>query len=128
VTSQVGRNPIVTTNPGVKLTDFAAQTLWDVPKTFKDAVDGLLRQDAECMTPDNLVNHFEMTGFRDFLPRWSADDIERARTDGKIPILANWKERLASGQVGLDALMNLNAFYSFVTDQTALDDRIRSLL
>jgi hypothetical protein len=35
---------------------------------------------------------------------------------------------LASGQIGLDALMNLSARQSFVTDQTALDDRIRSMV
>ena len=48
--------------------------------------------------------------------------------DGKIPAYATWKDRLASGKVGLDALMNLSALYSFATDQKALDDRIRSQL
>ena len=39
-----------------------------------------------------------------------------------------WKEKLAHGQIGLDALMNLSALYSFATDQKALDDRIRLLI
>ena len=128
VTPQVGRNPIVTVNPGVKVTDFAGQTLWDVPKAFKDVVETLLRKDADRMVPDDIVEHFEISGFHDFLPRWS--DVDRAvvAADGKIPAFSRWKDRLASGQVGLDALMNLSAFYSFATDQKALDDRVRSLL
>jgi hypothetical protein len=55
-------------------------------------------------------------------------DVKTATKDGKIPVYATWKNRLASGQIGLDALMNLSARQSFVTDQTALDDRIRSMV
>ena len=65
-------------------------------------------------------------GFADFLPAWTAEDIARATTDGKIPVFKNWAERLRSRAIGLDALMNLSALRSFVTDQNALDDRIRS--
>lgn len=128
VTPQVGRNPIVTANPGTKVTDFAGQTLWDVPKAFKDVVEALLKKDADRMTPDDIAEHFAMSGFRDFLPRWSTEDRDAVAADGKIPVFARWKDRLSGGHVGLDALMNISAFYSFVTDQRALDDRVRSLL
>lgn len=128
VTPQVGRNPIVTANAGIKMTDFAAPTLWDVPKPFKDAVETLLRQDADRMAPEDIVSHFEMAGLHDLFPRWPAEAIEAVVADGKIPVYARWSEALASGAVGLDALMNLSALYSFVSDQKALDDRIRSVL
>ena len=128
ITPQIGRNPVVTTAPGVKLADFAGQTLWDVPKTFKDTVDTLLHKDAERLVPDDLQAHFEMNGFRDLLPRWTHEDRVTLAADGKIPVFAHWKDRLAAGHVGLDALLNASAFYSFVTDQRALDDRVRSLL
>ena len=48
--------------------------------------------------------------------------------DGKIPVYSKWKDRLASGEIGMDALMNLSAFYSFASDQEVLDARIESLI
>jgi transaldolase len=127
-TSQVANDPDVPLAPGVSLAQFAAETLWTVPQKFKDAVEDLLRKNLDTLKPDDLQTHFEKAGSGDFLPRWSAADIQTATKDGKIPVYATWKDRLASGKVGLDALMNLSALYSFATDQKALDDRIRSQL
>lgn len=128
VTSQVANDPQVPLAPGVTFEQFNAQTLWTVPAKFKAAVDDLLRKDLDALKPDDVQTHFEKASLADFLPRWSAADIQTASKDGKIPVYATWKNRLASGKVGLDALMNLSALYSFATDQKALDDRIRSLL
>lgn len=128
VTSQVANDPQMPLAPGVTLAQFGADSLWTVPQKFKDAVDGLLRKNLDTLKPDELQTHFEDAGFGDFLPRWSTADIQTALKDGKIPVYATWKDRLATGRVGLDALMNLSALYSFATDQKALDDRIRSLL
>ncbi|MGO9246820.1 MAG: transaldolase family protein [Verrucomicrobiia bacterium] len=128
VTSQVANDPEVPLAPGVTFAQFSGETLWTVPPKFKDAVEDLLRKNLDSLKPDDLQTHFEKAGFGDFLPQWSAADIQTALKDGKIPVYATWKDRLASGKVGLDALMNLSALYSFATDQKALDDRIRSLL
>jgi transaldolase len=128
VTSQVANDPDVPLAPGVTFAQFNGETLWAVPQQFKDAVEDLLRQNLDALEPEDLQSHFEKAGFVDFLPRWSAADIQIATKDGKIPVYATWKDRLASGKIGLDALMNLSALYSFATDQKALDDRIRSLL
>jgi transaldolase len=128
VTSQVANNPDVPLASGVTLAQFNAETLWAVPQKFKDAVEQLLKQNLDALQPADVQTHFEKAGFPDFLPQWSAADTQTAAKDGKIPVYATWKDRLAAGKVGLDALMNLSAFYSFATDQKALDDRIRSLL
>jgi transaldolase len=128
VTSQVANDPNVPLAPGVTLAQFNGDTLWTVPQKFEDVVDDLLRKNLDALQPGDLQSHFEKAGFADFLPRWSAADIQTATRDGKIPVYATWKDRLASGRIGLDALMNLSALYSFATDQKALDDRIRSLL
>jgi transaldolase len=128
VTSQVANNPDVPLASGVTLAQFNGETLWTVPQKFKGAVEELLKQNLDALQPADLQTHFEKAGFPDFLPRWSAADTQTAAKDGKIPVYATWKDRLAAGKVGLDALMNLSAFYSFATDQKALDDRIRSLL
>ena len=128
VTSQVAKDPQVPLASGVTLEQFAGETLWTVPPPFQAVVEDLLHKNLDTLTPDDLQTHFEKAGLGGFLPRWSAADIQTATKDGKIPVYATWKDRLASGRVGLDALMNLSALYSFATDQKALDDRIRSLL
>jgi transaldolase len=128
VTSQVANDPEIPLAGGVSFAQFNGESLWAVPQRFKDGVERLLRQNLDALTPDALQIYFEKAGLGDFLPRWSAADIQTATKDGKIPVYATWTDRLASGKIGLDALMNLSALYSFTTDQKALDDRIRSLI
>ncbi len=104
--------------------DFAGgDVLWTVNREFKDAVEAVLKK-ADSLTPDELQTMLPP----DFLPRWSEADVKTATKDGKIPVWATWRSRLESGEIGLDALMNLSALQSFATDQAALDDRIRSVL
>jgi len=128
ISRQIGKDPSVYLADNVKLTDFNASTLWEVPETFRSCVDELLKKDIGQMTTDDIQTYFADAGFTDFLPRWSEEDIQAAATDGKIPVYEKWKARLASGEIGMDALMNFSAFYSFATDQEALDARIESLI
>jgi transaldolase len=128
ISPQIENDPSVDLADGVKPTDFNASILWDVPETFKSCVAELLKKDIDRMSADDIQTYFADAGFGDFLPRWSEQDIQTATVDGKIPVYEKWKARLASGEIGMDALMNLCAFYSFATDQGALDARIESLI
>ncbi len=128
VSSQVDKDPSVRLAEGVKLDDFNGMTLWEVPDAFKSCVEDLLKEDIDTLTPENLQAHFEATGFGDFLPRWTDEDRRTVATDGKIPVYERWKDRLSSGKIGMDSLVNISGLYSFATDQKSLDDRIRSLL
>ena len=128
VSSRVNNDPSVTCAPGVTFQQFNADTLWAVPAMFKECVEVLLKQDTDRLTPDALQSHFAVAGFGDFLPRWSDADIKTVTGDGKIPVCEKWQARLQSGEIGLDALMNISALQSFAVDQKALDDRIRSVL
>ena len=128
VSSRVNNDPAVTCAPGVTFQQFNAETLWAVPAMFKECVEVLLKQDTDRLTPDALQSHFAVAGFGDFLPRWSDADIKTVTGDGKIPVCEKWQARLQSGEIGLDALMNISALQSFAVDQKALDDRIRSVL
>jgi len=125
VSPQVDRDPAVVPAPGVRLEDFDAASLWDVPEAFVACAAALARK-ADATDADDVRRHFDLAGFADFLPAWTLEDVARATADGKIPVYAAWADRLRSRAVGLDALMNLSALRSFVTDQKALDDRIRS--
>lgn len=127
--SRVEHDPEVPLHPGVMLSHFNGATLWDIPKDFGVAVNDLLqKEDLDDFTPWDVQTHFELEGFPDFLPRWSEEDIETARHDGKIPVYMHWRPRLEDGEIGLDALMNIAALQSFVTDQAELDRRIREQL
>jgi len=126
--SQLCAETTVDLADGVTFADFNAAALWDIPEAFEETVDQLLAGHVDMLTPDAVRAHFAGAGFADFLPAWSNRDIETATADGKIPVYDRWKQRLATGAIGLDALMNLSAFQSFATDQNALDQRIRSLL
>jgi transaldolase len=128
VSTRVNDDPAVTCAAGVTMKQFNADTLWIVSAGFKDCVEALLRQDTDRLTPDALQSHFAEAGFGDFLPRWSDTDIRTVSADGKIPVYRKWQTRLQSGEIGLDALLNISALQSFAVDQQALDDRIRSVL
>ena len=56
------------------------------------------------------------------------EDEAKATADGKLPKLEDWKDRLADGEIALDALMTLHGLACFATDQRAMDDRVRSLV
>jgi transaldolase len=128
LSSQVENDPSVRFGEGVALNAFNWGTLWEVPVAFKDSVECLLAGDIDGATPEDVQGHFSQAGYADLFPRWTEEDIRTATADGKIPVFAHWREQLAAGQTGLDALMNLSAFQSLATDQRALDDRIRSLI
>lgn len=128
VSPQVQNDPYVRLAAGVKLDDFNGLTLWEVSIRFKKCVGDLMEKDIDGMTPEDLQAHFESQGFGDFLPRWSDDDCRTVAAEGKIPVYEKWKEKLSSGKIGMDALMNISGLYSFATDQKALDDHIRWLL
>jgi transaldolase len=124
VTSQLSLDPIVSLSPGIALSNFAGQTLWEVPAAFRACAGKLARLDGGQLTPEALVDQLAHAGFGDLFPPWSEADRHRATADGKIPNYRHWQDRLAAGEVGLDALMNFSAYHSFVEDQAALDARI----
>jgi transaldolase len=100
--------------------------LWHAPYGVENAIREVAARQHE--TGDELVEHLVEVGFVGALPKWSDADVARAAEDGKIPAWDAWKDRIASGEVGLDAVMNLSGLQSFVADQAAMDERIRGLL
>lgn len=128
VSNQVENDPAPSLSDGVSLEDFAGSSLWEVSDGFKEVVKALLNASLDSLSAAAVQDHFASSGFGDFLPHWSEEDIQTVTDDGKIPVFATWQDRLSSGAIGLDALLNVSALYSFATDQKALDDRIESLI
>jgi hypothetical protein len=90
--------------------------------------DRLAGQDVEDWTGADFAGFVRDHGVPDLCYAWSAEEIQQIRTDGKIPKWERWREALESGRAGLDDLMTQSALNSFVTDQQALDGRLRKLL
>ncbi len=111
---------------GVVAKTWALDSLWDVPRGLAKAASRIASRAGS--DPAALQTGLHESGFGDILPNWTEADAATATADGKIPKLERWKERLATGQIGLDALMNLHGLQSFAVDQKAMDDRIRGNL
>jgi len=103
-------------------------TLWDIDEKLVAAVDELEKQDLDSMAPSQLVEFMRRRGYGDLLVDWTDAQHRTSAEEGKIPRLDNWREALAAGKVGLDALMNLGGFHSFEADQRRMDRRVRDVL
>lgn len=113
---------------GISPGAYAFDTLWEVPQGLTAVVEHIAQRDAASLAGMDIQEMLADAGFSDLLPFWTDADIRRARQDGKIPTLAAWRDRLATGEIGLDALMTLSGLHSFAADQEAMDDRIRQHL
>jgi transaldolase len=103
-------------------------TLWDVEDKLIAAAEALQQEDLEHFTPEKLIQFFARRGCGDFLVDWTAPQRATSAKEGKIPRLENWKDLLAGGRIGLDALINLGGLNSFTADQSEMDRRVLDVL
>ncbi len=97
-------------------------TLWEVPAEFLDFATRA-DQEGETITPRELCDLARRYAVGDLFHPWTPEECAEIRADGKIPTTAKWL-----GRVALDDLMTRSALESFITDQQALDNRLRGLL
>lgn len=114
----------------VPLNDTAAglaiEKLWEVPKNLID-LGRRLGKDLPS-SGSEIVRMAHEAGLGDMFPVMSLEDNKRITAEGKIPVLASWKERILSGVLAIDTLLTLAGLASFTSDQKQLDDRIRGLI
>jgi len=67
-------------------------------------------------------------GFEDMFPVLSLEEKQRITDDGKIPVRSAWLEKMNTGKIAPDTLLNLAGLASFTTDQGELDNRIDNFL
>jgi transaldolase len=113
-------------NDGVSESDLRLHTLWEVSDSERRLADSL-RTDVP-QAAEEVVERAHDFGAGDVLPRVSDADLAQIAADGKIPKHEVWADRIKSGEVAIDTLLNLAGLDSFATDQQALDDRIRRLI
>ena len=113
---------------GVDPAAIGLDTLWDVGPRVIDCVEAAEKEDLDTFASEDLKRIFADNGGGDLLVDWSDADIAASAAEGKIPSPQAWQDRLASGTIGLDSLMNLAGLNAFVKDQAAMDERVASVL
>lgn len=112
---------------GIDPRDLSLDTLWDVDPPLRECIEELENHRLDQFTSRRLVSFFHKQGAGDVLPKWSDQQLETSREEGKIPSLENWKEQLGKG-VALDALMNLAGWNHFDKDQQDMDRKVQDVL
>ena len=114
----------------VPLNDTAAglgiEKFWEVPKSVVEL--GRSLNSKVPATGEELVRRAHEAGLGDMFPLMSAEDKERVAVEGKIPVLASWRERILKGELAPDTMLTLAGLASFSADQRQLDDRIRGII
>ncbi len=67
-------------------------------------------------------------GYEDMFPILSPEERQRISEDGKIPVRSAWLDKISTGKIAPDTLLNLAGLASFTTDQAELDNRIDSII
>lgn len=102
--------------------------LWTVEESIYQVAEALRHEDVTGWTGSDFSRFVREHGVPDLFRQWTPAELAEIQAAGKIPLWERWKDELTSGRVVLDDLMTVSALHSFVTDQAALDARIRGLL
>jgi transaldolase len=102
------------------------ETLWDASDGDRKFVDSI--NENVPTTGAEVVDRAHACGAGDIFPRLSEEDTQHIADDGKIPKHSRWADRVQSGEIAIDTLLQLAGLASFTKDQKALDDRIRGIV
>ena len=105
---------------------YSPEKLWVVTEKEVALAKNL---DEDCPADGSaLIDRVHKAGCGDLFPYLSDDDIEHIADDGKIPNHQRWANRIESGELAIDTLLNLAGLASFTNDQAQLDERIKRII
>ena len=113
-------------NDGITESDLRMDTLWEISESERRLTDSLTTDVPQ--TADEIVNRAHDLGAGDLFPKLSDEELAQIADDGKIPKHEIWGDRIKSGELAIDTLLNLAGLASFESDQQELDDRIEKLI
>ena len=113
-------------NDSITGSDLRIDTLWEVSESDRRLTDSLTTEVPQ--TADEIVNRAHDMGAGDLFPKLSDEELAQIADDGKIPKHEIWGDRIKSGELAIDTLLNLAGLASFESDQGELDDRIEKLI
>ncbi len=102
------------------------EKLWEVTEKELQLAKSLA-EDCAC-DGNELIDRVHKAGCGDMFPYLSLKDLAHISEDGKIPRHERWAERIESGEVAIDTLLNLAGLASFTNDQAQLDARIERII
>lgn len=121
IASNVHADLAVNLNPEADTARVAV--LWEVDSRIQALAAELASGNPATLTGAEIRRADEDYGTHLF-HRFSAEEAEVIRADGKIPNLRHWTSQ---PQIALDDLMTQSALQSFAVDQAALDARLKAL-
>lgn len=124
--SKVNENYPIPLNPDIDAQDIRMDKLWDVSEAEMNFAQSLDRNPPA--SGEEITERAHQMGCGDIFPKLSGEDLKTIKDDGKIPIHDKWQERIKSGEVAIDTLLNLAGLASFATDQAAMDARVEGLI
>ncbi len=125
-TSSTGSNYTVTLSESVDARSVKAEKLWEISKAELQLA--LNFSENLPKSGDELVDKARASGSIDMFPELSESDKAKIATDGKIPVHSTWADKIASGNLAIDTLLNLAGLASFTADQSELDKRIEGII
>lgn len=112
--------------PGIDPLTVRIERLWEVGACERQLAERLARR--RTFSALDVVAEAADCGCPDLFPAFSREERARIAEDGKIPRHTLWEERIAAGELGLDALLSAAGLAAFAADQRRLDERIAGLL
>lgn len=106
--------------------DLHLDKLWEVSEKELLLVRDLADELPCC--GDSLQKMVDRDGCGDMFPHLSQEDLKQIAADGKIPRHERWADRIRSGELAVDTLLNLAGLASFAADQAQLDERIARII
>ena len=113
-------------NDGISESDLRMDTLWEISESDRRLTDSLTTDVPQ--TAEEIVDRAHEMGAGDLFPKLSDEEFAQIADDGKIPKHEIWGDRIKSGELAIDTLLNLAGLASFESDQQELDDRIEKLI
>lgn len=98
------------------------EVFWKVDAALRTAVDGLADKDITAMAGDQIREEMKASNI---FPELDADDRQRIKNEGKIPVAKSWQAKVLAGDAAWDGLLTAAALASFSVDQAELDRRVR---
>ena len=124
--SSIGNDYTVHVNDGTNDSDLRIDTLWEISESDRQLTDSLVADVPQ--TAEAVVDRAHEIGAGDLFPKLSEEELAQIADDGKIPKHDIWGDRIKSGELAIDTLLNLAGLASFESDQQELDDRIEKLI
>lgn len=128
ICDKTGDDPAVSFADGVDANAAGLNCFWEMTEQFEGAAAAAAKLDANSATAADVLATLHDHGAADLFPQYSAEEAAKIDGDGKIPVYATWKDRVAAGTASWDGTLTAAALASFTKDQNALDARISGLL